>query len=235
LNDINITTIACLDDKLKDLGIGFLSTEGILRNLDEVEKIELCNKRTRLDIKTTHDNSEILKYLQTVEKTTGCGGGISGSTIISGSSHFIVLPLSLSSIPDLMVKFQGLSTLFIQTGGVHSAALVKDDEINFFAEDIGRHNAVDKVIGSAFLGGRNIKEFYLLTSGRISSEIVRKAIRLDIPLILSQAAPTSRAISLAWQYGVYLIGFARGRRFNIYTGIHQVEKLISRNKRDSNS
>jgi|SRR5690554_1585947 len=228
INGLEIATLACLDDKLEELGVGFLNTEGVINGLQDLKEFKLCNKRTRLDVRITRSEEELREYMQNSERTTGCGGGVSGVMIEKEMRQFSDLSIDPDRIPDLMLKFQNQSVLFRQTGGVHSAALIKDTDIFSFAEDIGRHNAVDKVIGTALLEGRKASDFYLLTSGRISSEIVRKAIRLQIPLIISQAAPTSRAVSLAWQYGIYLIGFARGTRFNIYTGLHKISRISGR-------
>ena len=224
LNGIKITELACLDEKHLELGVGFLYSEGLLNNSNQIKDIFLCDQRVRLEIKADIEESSIIEYLGSIEKTTGCGGGISGRITSPGKTSFRKRPLSLSLIPELMIEFQKLSSLFYQTGGVHSAGLVSDNQIIEFAEDIGRHNAVDKVIGSAIINHKLVTNLTLLTSGRISSEIVQKGIRSSIPMIISQAAPTSRAINLAWYHGIYLIGFARGKRFNIYTGLNEIQQ-----------
>lgn len=222
VNGLKIVTLACLDDQLEELGVGFLFTEGLLDNYSQIVTYKLCSKRERLEVVTTLQDTDLETYLGSVERTTGCGGGISGTTVGIESRTFPKLPLDFADIPAMMLDFQKMSKLFKETGGVHSAALVKDNKVVFFAEDIGRHNAVDKVIGGSLLGEKVVSDYHLLVSGRISSEIVRKAIRMKIPLIISQAAPTSRGISLAWRSGLYLIGFARGKRFNIYTGLNEL-------------
>jgi FdhD protein len=122
-----------------------------------------------------------------------------------------------------MKEFSQSSALFRETGGVHLAALVKNGKIRYFAEDIGRHNAVDKAAGKAILADDEPRDFLLYCSGRISSEIVRKAVRLGIKLIISRSAPTSEAIRLGWDYKVYLIGFARSEKMNIYTGFTEIQ------------
>ncbi|MBW6515612.1 MAG: formate dehydrogenase accessory sulfurtransferase FdhD [Candidatus Cloacimonetes bacterium] len=224
INGYRFTTLACLDNQLKELGIGFLFSEGLLTKASDIKEVNLCDKRTRLEIDTNIKTRDLEKYLSKMEQTTGCGGGISGELSSNDKRPFQKISLDLSLIPDLMFNFQQQSILFKETGGVHSAALGIKDNLVFFAEDIGRHNAVDKVIGAAMFNNKNMSDYYLLISGRISSEIVRKVIRLRIPLIISQAAPTSKAISLAWQNGIYLIGFARGKRFNVYTGLNEIKK-----------
>jgi FdhD protein len=120
-------------------------------------------------------------------------------------------------IQALLKKFRSISELFMQTGGVHSAALADQKRIHLFAEDIGRHNAVDKIIGKAFLAGIPVADKILLSSGRISGEIMTKVIRNRIPIMISRTAPTCMSITYAEDHGITLIGFARGNRMNIYT------------------
>ena len=105
----------------------------------------------------------------------------------------------------------------MKTGGVHSAALADRKNIHQFAEDIGRHNAVDKLLGKAFLASIPVEDKILLSSGRISGEIMTKVIRNRIPILISRTAPTCMSITYAEYHGVTLIGFARGNRMNIYT------------------
>jgi FdhD protein len=125
--------------------------------------------------------------------------------------------VSSEEIQALLKKFRSISELFMQTGGVHSAALADQERIHLFAEDIGRHNAVDKIIGKAFLAGIPVADKILLSSGRISGEIMTKVIRNRIPIMISRTAPTCMSITYAEDHGITLIGFARGNRMNIYT------------------
>jgi FdhD protein len=107
--------------------------------------------------------------------------------------------------------------IFKATGGTHIACLgTESGEMLFEAEDIGRHNAVDKVIGKALLGGRDPGDLILCSSGRLSSEIVLKAVRARIPVLVSRSAPTSRSVELAEEFLVTMVGFARGGRMNVY-------------------
>ena len=125
--------------------------------------------------------------------------------------------MSLDDIRRLLKTFRNISSLYLETGGVHSAALSDGKEILFFSEDIGRHNAVDKLIGKAFLNGVSVENKILLTSGRVTSEIMTKAGRNRFPILISRAAPSCMAVSYAEDMGITLIGFARGDRMNIYT------------------
>ena len=122
----------------------------------------------------------------------------------------------IEEVLQLASDFQKLPSLYHETGGVHMAAFARDD-ILFSSDDISRRNAVDKTIGKAFLAEEVFSEGLLLTSGRISSDIVLRMIRVQIPLIVSKSAPTDKAVELAEAYGVTLCGFARGKRVNVYT------------------
>ena len=124
-------------------------------------------------------------------------------------------------------RFNKMSDLFQQTGGVHSGAICSRDAILLFHEDIGRHNAVDKLIGEALSRQISLADKILLTSGRLSSEILLKAARQSIPVIVSRSAPTALAVELAARVNITLIGFARGNRMNVYAGDARVETKAS--------
>ena len=116
-----------------------------------------------------------------------------------------------------MREFEMRSEVFLKTGGVHSAAICDLNSIVVFREDIGRHNAIDKVIGVLIESGESFNHKFVLTSGRVSSEVLHKIHKCRIPVIVSHSAPTNQAVKLANDLGVTLVGFARGRRMNIYT------------------
>jgi FdhD protein len=123
-----------------------------------------------------------------------------------------------------MQELDRRSELHRRTGGVHAAALASPSGILVFREDIGRHNAVDKAVG-AWLGREGgFADKILLCSGRLSSEILSKALRCRIPVLVSRSAPTDRGVALARRFNLTLVGFARGRRLNIYSG---AERIVS--------
>jgi hypothetical protein len=128
------------------------------------------------------------------------------------------LRVSAGHICMLMEEFRRHSQLHRQTGGVHAAALADREKLLVFREDIGRHNAVDKVIGALLRQGDKYSDKLLLTSGRLSSEILHKTAACAVPIVVSRSAPTDRSVALARDRNITLIGFARGRRMNIYSG-----------------
>ncbi|MDD3050603.1 MAG: formate dehydrogenase accessory sulfurtransferase FdhD [Candidatus Cloacimonetes bacterium] len=212
MNGNRLVSIACLPDLYKELALGFLISEGIIKSPTQVKKVVFEDSHINFEAEISDDVIE--SFLNSGEKSSGCGSALSGYLELFAGKD--IGNFSQQTILALMHEFQKQSALFLSTGGVHGAALA-DDKIVYRADDIGRHNAVDKVIGMAHLDNRNPSEFFLLTSGRISSEIVRKTVRAGIPLIVSHSAPTSEAIRLAWDYKTILIGFARGSRCNVYT------------------
>jgi FdhD protein len=130
-------------------------------------------------------------------------------------------------IPTLQVialvkEFQHRSQIYRTTGGVHSAALCDTSDIIVFSEDIGRHNALDKIFGECILNDIATDDRIIITSGRISSEIVLKVAKRNIPIILSKSAPTNLGVRLADDLGVTLVGFIRGRRMNVYTHAERI-------------
>jgi len=130
--------------------------------------------------------------------------------------------LSGQKISDLAAAFQGNSSLFRETGGVHSAALSDGDNIIASFDDIGRHNALDKVIGFALKEGLDLNKYLLLTSGRIPGYMAYKCYHAGIPFVVSRSAVTAQAVDFAKKTGMTLIGFARDSRFNIYSGEERV-------------
>jgi len=154
--------------------------------------------------------------------TSGCAGGISMDSGMPERNISDNASFSPGTISRIFREFQKKSEAYRLTGGVHSAALTDGEKILAFAEDIGRHNAVDKVIGYFLLEHLPFEGRIMLASGRLSSEIVSKCARNGIPVIVSRAAPTSLAVSIAEAAGLTLIGFMRGDRMNVYTGSRRI-------------
>ncbi|MBN1949171.1 MAG: formate dehydrogenase accessory sulfurtransferase FdhD [Candidatus Cloacimonetes bacterium] len=222
LNGERLIAISALPDNLMELAWGFLFSEGLILDKAEISGYDFDEGNHLLDFQVTIPATRISRFRETAEKTSGCGSALS-STLAENSGLWWKTSLKGEKILTLMKEFIGSSELFKSTGGVHLAGLVRDYQVLYKAEDLGRHNAVDKVIGRAFLKDDNLADCILLCSGRLSSEIVKKAVRTGIPLIISKSAVTSGAIRLGWEYRIVLIGFARGSRMNIYTGFQELE------------
>ena len=151
--------------------------------------------------------------------SSGCGRGAGFYAAVDAESHKVLSQMTVRHphIFDLVSCFQKSSPGYVATHGVHSAALCDDNRILVFHEDIGRHNAVDKVFGECILKDIPTQDRILVVSGRISSEILHKVSRRDIPIIVSVSAPTNLGVKLAEQLGITLVGSVRGKKMMVYT------------------
>ncbi|HNQ67504.1 MAG TPA: formate dehydrogenase accessory sulfurtransferase FdhD [Bacteroidales bacterium] len=217
-----VGTITCSPSHTKELTAGYLVTSGIVSKTNKLLHLEYIEDKKKFDVSL--ENNNILKEKEfSVFKPLGCGAGDSLFIKIEKDKEDLpYISIQQSEISDLMKEFNKTSDLFRETGGVHSSALATHKEIVVFMEDIGRHNAVDKVIGALYLNKQNFSDKILLTSGRISSEIVIKSINADIQIIISRSAPTIKAIELAEKNNICIIGFARADNFNIYSCFEKV-------------
>ncbi len=220
LNNEALVTLLCTPSELEELAVGFLLSEGLLRDKTSLKKLELDEKELTVRIEVSDLPSDFVKTFETRTILSGCGKGITFTNYRMYADSRIDVTgqiMDLDDIGRLLKTFRNISTLYLETGGVHSAALSDGKEILFFSEDIGRHNAVDKLIGKAFLHSIPVENKILLTSGRVTSEIMTKAGRNRFPILISRAAPSCMAVNYAEDMGITLIGFARGDRMNIYT------------------
>ncbi|WP_236913391.1 formate dehydrogenase accessory sulfurtransferase FdhD [Clostridium sp. Cult1] len=220
VNDEEVITLLCSPNSLKELMVGFLFSEEFISSLSDIDRIRLDEDKGigYIYLKNINQFNEKLRGKRTI--TSGCGKGTLFYNVLdSFKSKRIKEPLSIevANIKRLISKFNKKSELFLNTGGVHSCALCSANDIILFEEDIGRHNALDKIFGKALLEGIDTKDKIILTSGRISSEILIKSAKRQVPVIVSRSAPTSLSIELAEELGITLIGFARGQKMNIYT------------------
>lgn len=219
LNDEEFITLLCSPKGLEYLAIGFLVSEGVIKTKDEIKNINIDEEKGHgyIQLKNKPFLAEKLFGKRTI--TTGCGKGtIFYNVLDSLGAQSIKKNLEIrgEDILKLSSQLNEMSYLFKETGGVHACGLCNKEEILLFHEDVGRHNALDKVIGEAFLKNMVLEDKLLITTGRISSEMIIKASKRKIPVIISRSAPTNLSINIAKNLNITLIGFARGKRLNIY-------------------
>jgi len=176
LNGKPLVTLLCTPTELEELAVGFLLSEGILRRRSSIKQMVVDEKEAvvRIELSELPADWETMFEKKTI--SSGCGRGITFTNNRTDLDRKIDAPghlLTLDDVRKLLILFRTISTLYLETGGVHSAALSDGREILFFSEDIGRHNAVDKLIGKAFLKGISVENKVLLTSGSITSSIDR--------------------------------------------------------------
>ncbi len=218
LNNRELVTLLCSPAELKYLAIGFLASEGLVKGKDEINGIIVDDQRGVVRVETKDDRDSELIFKRFI--TSGCGRGTSFYSAADIQDRVRVESKTVVSAPEvfaLVKEFQRCSRLYRATGGVHSAALCDTDNILVFSEDIGRHNAIDKIFGRCLLEDITTNGQMIITSGRVSSEILLKVARRNIPIIISKSAPTDLGVALANDFGITLIGFARGKRMNAYT------------------
>ncbi len=199
--------------------VGFLLSEAVISTLDDIKSLKISEDGLSVYVEADISNIAYENLFKQKTLTSGCCVGVTGNAEKTFDCAFISTQYSLKSseILSYMSEFNKSSKLFDDTGCVHKARIVLKDGTFFEAEDIGRHNAIDKVIGLVTLERKNLKESILYVTGRLSNEMVVKCVMHKIPIVVSKAAVTFEGIKAANEHGVTLIGFAREHRMNVYT------------------
>lgn len=215
INGRDMVTLVSSPNDLEDLTGGFLFTSGMITMESDIN-ISIDYNEGKAYLILEENNKNILFN----RLYTGKEEGILYYKLYDMNRKKISSDLSVTyvQIIEFMKDFQLRDRMFAQTGGAHSAAIgSKEKGILFFREDIGRHNAIDKAIGAAWAKKIHMKDTFIITSGRVSSELVLKCEISGIPLIISKSAPTSQAVDLARNAGIILVGLVRGNNMNIYS------------------
>ena len=220
-----------------ELAAGFLFSEGLVQGREQVARIAYCSDpevraEQRYNVVTVELRGRDLPDLGPLERhfTTTSACGVCGKASLEGLWVRGCAPVQggpmvdadlLRQLPDRLRQAQGL---FAQTGGLHAAALFDaGGRLVALREDVGRHNAMDKLVGWAFLEGRlPLRDCLVMVSGRASFELVQKAVVAGVPVFCSVSAPSSLAVEVAQAFGLTLVGFLRGDRFNVYAGAERV-------------
>ncbi len=221
INRVHYATIMCSPSNLKELTIGHLLAEGLLKSVDEIEEINLREKSIcRVKLKKKVDAEKRLKTLKSFSRVIFSACGSSQPYQFSGMLRKVQSNISVKAetLLNCVNRLNSDAEIFRKTGGVHVTAICKSDgTLVALAEDVGRHNAVDKTIGMAALMKADFANCFLVLSGRLSGDIVFKAAKVGIPVVASIAAPLGSGIAIAKKTGLTLVGFVRGKRMNVYT------------------
>lgn len=225
LNHVELSTMICSPGGYKELGVGFLLSEGMIQEPGDITEITLKEEEGLLWIESSRPVPSTGTFLRR-HIASCCGKSRAGLYFINDARTLKRLESEVSftagQLLNLINSLEEHSLTFQRTGGVHSAALADQNNLLCMYEDIGRHNAVDKVVGHAFLNGISPQDKCLLLSGRVASEILLKAAHANIPVVLSRSAPTALTLDLAEDLNITVIGFARGQRFSVYTHSERV-------------
>jgi len=231
INNTHYVSILCSPVLLKELATGYLLSEGILRSVNEIGEIQLLKGgKCQVQLKRGVEAEKRIAVSQSFARLviTACGSpDYWPLSKLIDRLHVQRLPLGFKVkaevVSESVRRLNTVAETFRKTGGVHVAALysVRGDLMTY-AEDVGRHNAVDKVIGECTLRSTNFKNCFVALSGRLTGDIVLKAARMQIPIIVSMAAAINSGVEVAKRTGITLIGFARGNRMNAYTHTERI-------------
>jgi FdhD protein len=222
VNGIVWLTFMCTPVHLEAMAVGFLYNEGIIESMEEVEDVRVCEHGDNVDVWL----SRSVEQPQSWRRTSGCTGGVTAVDALARvdvsfqSDQPRVTPEAIGQLVESLFQSQ---ELYRETGGVHTSALSDGNKIVLVAEDIGRHNTLDKIAGLCLMNQISPKTRILITTGRISSEMLQKAARLEAPILISRTSPSSLSIEMAERYGITLIGYARRDRFNVYSNMQRVD------------
>ncbi len=209
--------LPCSPEHLKYLVTGLLFTSGIITSKSEISKMEMRGYHCHVEIEKAR--------FRAFEKNQKQSPALALKNIPGKSWKIKNSPVTISAkkVQQLVAYLQKYSRLFLRTGCLHAAGLAKDGQLICLHEDVGRHNAIDKVVGECVMKDMDMSDKILLFSGRMSAEIVLKTCRAGIPIVVSPAPPTSRGVEIAEKQNITLIGFARGNRFNVYSHWKRLE------------
>ena len=215
-------TFMCTPVELEAMAVGFLYNEGIIESMNEVEDVRVCEHGDNVDVWLNRSVEQPTSW----RRTSGCTGGITAVDALARvdvSFEGDQPKFPPETIGHLVEQLFNSQSLYRETGGVHTSALSDGEKIVVVAEDIGRHNTLDKIAGLCLMNQISPETRILITTGRISSEMLQKAARMNVPILISRTSPSSLSIEMAERYGITLIGYARRHRFNVYTNPQRVE------------
>jgi FdhD protein len=214
-------TFMCTPVYLEALSVGFLYNEGIIESMEEVVDARVCEHGDNVDVWLDHDVEQPTSW----RRTSGCTGGVTAVDLLAkpnvsfDGNRLEVRPEAIGNLVEQLFEAQ---SLYRETGGVHTSALSDGEKIILSAEDIGRHNTLDKIAGLCLMNNVWPEKRILITTGRVSSEMLQKAARMQSPILISRTSPSSLSIEMAERYGITLIGYARKHRFNVYSNSQRV-------------
>lgn len=219
VNGVEMVTFACMPTLQRELALGFLLNEGIIESLAEVGAAYLCAAGACVDVWLHHAARAPSRHIL----TSGCAGGVTFDDLQRALPPIeSPITLSIETAIASLKTLQEAAPLHRLTGGTHTSGLFKNGQLVALVEDIGRHNTLDKLRGDCALRGLDTRDSIVVTTGRVSSEMLNKAAHMGCPVIVSRTTPTSLAIHMAQAWNITLIGYVRGNRATVYTGAQRI-------------
>jgi FdhD protein len=207
-------TLMCTPIDLEALAVGFLFNEGVLKSKDEIELVQVCQQGDNVDVWFKHPVDQPKDW----RRTSGCTGG--ATSVILEQIHpelkngLVLTPDIIQTHIETLLESQ---SLYREVGGVHTSILSDGKHVIASGEDVGRHNSLDKIAGKCLLGNLQPTRKILVTTGRVSSEMIQKAARIGAAIVISRTSASSLSVNLADKWGITLIGYARRDQFIVYT------------------
>ncbi len=209
----------CTPLYLEALAVGFLFTSQIIKTHAEISSLKICADGSGLDVWLSHP----AKKPELWQKNSGCSGGVSVPEVelpqLSSAEKFTLRP---AEVEQILTAFYASQPLYQASGGVHTSAIFSGTKLSFLAEDIGRHNTLDKLAGMKLISGDETSHPIIVTTGRISLEMMQKAAMLRTCFVISRTSPTAASVELAQQLGISLIGYAEPENFKVYAHPEQI-------------
>jgi FdhD protein len=227
LDGDEFATMVCTPSELHELVVGFLASEGVIRFYQDIESLHIDEEKGFAYVELVNKHSIQKDFHSKRFIGSCCGKGRQfyfHNDMKTAKTVMTKLTITPEQCRDLMKKMQESSSYFQQTGGVHNAALCTSEGIVISRTDIGRHNALDKLFGYCIINRIPLKDKIIAFSGRISSEVLLKAAKIGVGIILSKSAPTNLALDLAEELGITAVGFIRGNGFNVYTHQERIQR-----------
>ncbi|GAK00496.1 formate dehydrogenase accessory sulfurtransferase FdhD [Geomicrobium sp. JCM 19055] len=223
VNGEELLTIVCSPQYIEDMVIGYLVSEGIVNKVEDIDSLRSDENSGFVHVRLRQELHPLSQQMQSKRYLTSCCG-MSRQALIFASDAKTTKVMTSRNVTlnqfqcfELMNELQEHSSVFRETGGVHNAALATKHGIVIMRVDIGRHNALDKIYGHCLRNNISLEDKVLVFSGRLSSEIVLKAAKIGCEVVLSKSAPTDRAIQIAIEQQITMVGFIRKQSMNVYT------------------
>jgi FdhD protein len=220
VNDMEFATMVCTPTHFEEMVVGFLASEGVIRSYNDIHSLSIDESRGYAYVMLKVNITTNQEYYS--KRFIGSCCGKSRQFYFHNDARTAKTSMSKTTITaaqsiELMNQMQNNSQVFLETGGVHNAALCSPEEMIAVRTDIGRHNALDKLYGYSILNRVPVRNKIIVFSGRISSEVLLKAAKIGVGIVLSKSAPTDLAIKLAKDLNITAVGFIRGKSFNVYS------------------
>jgi FdhD protein len=226
LNGKELVTMLCTPGEERFLVQGFLTLEGMIKTTADITKMTVDIKQGIVWVDTLQGNTPSEKLFLKRYLTACCGKGSTAfyfaNDTWTAKKVTGEVKITPQEVYDYSRALNDASEIFKMTGGVHSGAIAAGGRFIYYSHDIGRHNVFDKLYGHCLLDELPLEDKVIVFSGRVSAEIVLKVSKMNMPMIISRAAPTTLALDLAEELGVTVIGFSREERLNVYTHAHRV-------------